>query len=33
VHERADGEPWFSAELGKELSGLKYPLFFMDFET
>jgi predicted RecB family nuclease len=27
------GEPWFSAELGKELSALKYPLFFMDFET
>jgi hypothetical protein len=27
------GQPWFSAELGKELSGLKYPLFFMDFET
>jgi predicted RecB family nuclease len=27
------GEPWFSADLGKELKGLKYPLFFMDFET
>jgi predicted RecB family nuclease len=27
------GEPWFSKELRKELSGLKYPLFFMDFET
>jgi hypothetical protein len=27
------GEPWFSAELGEELKGLKYPLFFMDFET
>jgi predicted RecB family nuclease len=27
------GQPWFSAELGKELSRLKYPLFFMDFET
>ena len=22
-----------SAELGEELSGLKYPLYFMDFET
>jgi predicted RecB family nuclease len=27
------GEPWFGAELKKELSGLKYPLCFMDFET
>jgi hypothetical protein len=27
------GEPWFSAELGEVLSGLKYPLSFMDFET
>ncbi len=27
------GEPWFSADLSKELKGLKYPLFFMDFET
>ncbi|MGA8733684.1 MAG: DUF2779 domain-containing protein [Terriglobales bacterium] len=27
------GEPWFSAELKRELSGLKYPLLFMDFET
>jgi predicted RecB family nuclease len=27
------GQPWFSAELGEELSRLKYPLFFMDFET
>ena len=27
------GEPWFSDELGEVLSGLKYPLFFMDFET
>jgi predicted RecB family nuclease len=27
------GEPWFSPELGKELESLKYPLFFMDFET
>jgi predicted RecB family nuclease len=27
------GEPWYSTELGKEMSGLKYPLYFMDFET
>ena len=27
------GNPWFSPELGEELSGLKYPLYFMDFET
>ena len=27
------GEPWFNPELGKEMSGLKYPLSFMDFET
>jgi predicted RecB family nuclease len=27
------GEPWFSAELGKELENLKYPLYFMDFES
>ena len=27
------GEPWFSPELGKALSGLRYPLCFMDFET
>jgi hypothetical protein len=27
------GEPWYSAELAAELSGLSYPLFFMDFET
>ena len=27
------GEPWFSADLGEELKGLKYPLFFIDFET
>jgi len=27
------GEPWFSAELEKELEALKYPLCFMDFET
>ena len=27
------GEPWFSAELGEVLMGLKYPLYFMDFET
>jgi integrase len=27
------GEPWFSTELGKELECLKYPLYFMDFES
>jgi predicted RecB family nuclease len=27
------GEPWFSPELNEALSGLKYPLYFMDFET
>jgi hypothetical protein len=27
------GEPWFSAELGKQLETLKYPLYFMDFES
>src|ERR1039458_8240909 len=27
------GEPWFSAELGEELESLKYPLYFMDFES
>ena len=27
------GKPWFSPELKEELSGLKYPLYFMDFET
>jgi predicted RecB family nuclease len=27
------GEPWFSTELGKELESLKYPLYFMDFES
>ncbi len=27
------GRPWFSSELGKELESLKYPLYFMDFET
>jgi predicted RecB family nuclease len=27
------GEPWFSPDLSKELDGLKYPLYFMDFET
>jgi hypothetical protein len=27
------GQAWFSAELGKELEGLKYPLYFMDFES
>ena len=26
-------QPWFGAELGKELEGLKYPLHFMDFES
>jgi Domain of unknown function(DUF2779) len=27
------GKPWFSAELGELLRGLKYPLYFLDFET
>ena len=27
------GQPWFSADLGQELRALKYPLYFMDFET
>jgi predicted RecB family nuclease len=27
------GEPWYSPELSEELSRLKYPLSFMDFET
>jgi predicted RecB family nuclease len=27
------GEPWFSTELKKELVGIKYPIYFMDFET
>jgi Domain of unknown function(DUF2779) len=27
------GKPWFSDELKEELSGLKYPLYFADFET
>jgi hypothetical protein len=27
------GEPWFSTELKKELKSLRYPLYFMDFET
>ena len=27
------GQPWFSAELGKELQSLKYPLYFADFES
>jgi Domain of unknown function(DUF2779) len=27
------GKPWFSPEISEELSALKYPLFFMDFET
>jgi len=27
------GEPWYSAELATQFSGLRCPLFFMDFET
>jgi predicted RecB family nuclease len=27
------GKPWYGPELGKELKALKYPLYFMDFET
>lgn len=27
------GEPWYSPEIGEELSKLKYPLYFADFET
>jgi hypothetical protein len=27
------GEPWYSPEMGEELRKLKYPLYFMDFET
>jgi predicted RecB family nuclease len=27
------GEPWYSPELGTLLSGLKYPIYFADFET
>jgi predicted RecB family nuclease len=27
------GEPWFSPDLGKELESLKYPIYFMDFES
>ena len=27
------GKPWFSPELKDELKGLRYPLYFMDFET
>jgi predicted RecB family nuclease len=27
------GNPWFGAELGKELESLKYPIYFMDFES
>jgi predicted RecB family nuclease len=27
------GDPWFSAELGKELESLKYPIYFIDFES
>jgi hypothetical protein len=27
------GEPWFGLELINELKALKYPLYFIDFET
>jgi len=27
------GQPWFSADLNSEFESLKYPLYFMDFET
>jgi predicted RecB family nuclease len=27
------GQPWVGEDLGKELAHLKYPLYFMDFET
>jgi hypothetical protein len=27
------GRPWYCPELRDELKGLKYPLYFMDFET
>lgn len=27
------GQPWFSADLQNELASVKYPLYFMDFET
>ncbi|MFZ0798399.1 MAG: DUF2779 domain-containing protein [Terriglobales bacterium] len=27
------GQPWFSAEFGKELETLRYPLYFTDFES
>jgi predicted RecB family nuclease len=27
------GQPWFSANLKQEFEALKYPLYFMDFET
>ena len=27
------GQPWFSADLKNEFESLKYPLYFMDFET
>ena len=27
------GQPWFSTDLKKEFQALKYPLYFMDFET
>jgi hypothetical protein len=27
------GEPWYSPDLKDELKGLRYPLYYMDFET
>jgi len=27
------GQPWFSADLKSELASVRYPLYFMDFET
>jgi uncharacterized protein DUF2779 len=27
------GKPWYGPDLGKELKSLKYPLYFIDFET
>ena len=27
------GQPWFSADLGEALAALKYPIYFMDFES
>jgi predicted RecB family nuclease len=27
------GKPWYSPEIGEELGKLKYPLYFVDFET